>query len=123
MRTKIFKVGVMPTKEYQKYLIDVAMGRREIKKGAPKIWFNSIKCLAEALSENNIELLHMMAEVRPKSLKELAAISGRSPGNLTRTLKNLERYGIVSLEKTPGVRETRPVALATQFNIQHGAWG
>jgi predicted transcriptional regulator len=123
MRTKIFKVGVMPTREYQKYLIDVAMGRETIKKGAPKIWFNSIKCLAEALSENNIKLLHLMAETRPESIKELAEISGRSTGNLSRTLKNLEKYGIVELQKTSGVKATKPIALATQFNIQHGAWG
>jgi len=37
----------------------------------------------------------------PQSLKELEELTGRSPSNLSRTLKTMAHYGIVELEKKP----------------------
>lgn len=36
---------------------------------------------------------------QPSSLLELAAATGRTPGNLSRTLRTMERYGLVRLHK------------------------
>jgi predicted transcriptional regulator len=42
-------------------------------------------------------LLAQIADTHPESLHELAATTGRTPGNLSRTLKTMERYGLVRL--------------------------
>ena len=37
----------------------------------------------------------------PRSLVEFAERSGRAPSNLSRTLKTIERYGLVHFEQGP----------------------
>jgi predicted transcriptional regulator len=44
----------------------------------------------------------MIASAEPRSLTELAELSGRAKSNLSRTLRTMERYGLVTLEKTKG---------------------
>ena len=54
------------------------------------------------LSERNRELLSVIAETKPQSLSELAVATGRAKSNLSRTLKTMERYGLVRFEKGKG---------------------
>lgn len=54
---------------------------------------------AKLLSNRNRALLAQIAETHPESLHQLAASTGRTPGNLSRTLKTMERYGLVRLHK------------------------
>ena len=42
-------------------------------------------------------------------------MTGRSPGNLSRTLKTLSNYGFVELKRDS--RQVRPIAKATEFRI------
>ena len=51
------------------------------------------------LSNRNRALLAQTADTHPESLHELAASTGRTPGNLSRTLKMMERYGLVRVQK------------------------
>jgi len=51
------------------------------------------------LSAGNRELLRVIAEKAPNSLDELAQITGRAKSNLSRTLKTMEGYGIIRLER------------------------
>ena len=44
----------------------------------------------------------MIAETKPQSLTELAKTSGRAKSNLSRTLKTMERFGLVRFEKGNG---------------------
>ena len=60
---------------------------------------NGLK-MGEVLSDNNIRLLKLINEHHPESLGELARLSGRQTSNLSRTLKTMEKYGIVELKKT-----------------------
>ncbi len=53
------------------------------------------------LSNRNRALLTLIAETKPASLHELADRSGRTPGNLSRTLRTMERYGLVRLHRSP----------------------
>jgi predicted transcriptional regulator len=46
-------------------------------------------------------------KANPASLTELSVTSGRAKSNLSRTLKTMERYGIVYFEKGDG-REVAP---------------
>lgn len=75
----------------------------------------SMKSVAEVLSDRNRALLRAIAEMEPESLQELAELTGRKPGNLSRTLKTLSGYGFVELKRESG--RLRPVAKATEFMI------
>ena len=116
---RVLKIGIMPRNQFQKRAIDIAAGRYKPKRGEPKIWFSSIKSISEVLSDNNIRLLKIIDERHPETLTELAEISGRQTSNLSRTLKTMERYGIVELQKK--AKSIKPIAKATAFNIQYAA--
>ena len=116
---KTLKIGIMPREAFQQRVLEIAKGRYSPKRDEPKIWFSSIKSLGQVLSENNIRLLKIIEQQQPKTLTELSEMSGRKLSNLSRTLKTLERYGIISLVKTQTA--IRPIAKATSFNILYAA--
>lgn len=118
MRTKIFKVGIMAFKDYQKYTMAIACGKYKPKRNEPKVWFESIETMSQILSSKNIELLKLIKAQKPASIQELSKISGRKPSNLSRTLKTFQIHGIVDLIEEK--RRKKPVALATQFEVELG---
>jgi predicted transcriptional regulator len=63
------------------------------------VWFTSTESFAKVLSAGNRELLQVIAKEAPSSLDELARITGRAKSNLSRTLKTMEGYGLVRLER------------------------
>lgn len=81
----------------------------------PTVWFPSMATLAAVLSEDNRALLRLIRQAKPKTMTELAAMSGRHVSNLSRTLRMMEGYGLVALTKN--ARQTRPTALATEFLV------
>ena len=113
------KVGIMQRDKFQQRIIDIAAGRYKVTSDEPKIWFSSMKSLSEVLSDNNLALLKLISEKKPETLTMLAELSGRKISNLSRTLKTMERYGIVQLKKQN--RSVKPIAMATSFNIQYAA--
>lgn len=117
MRTKVIKVGIMAFEDFQKYTMAIACGKYKPKRGEPKIWFPSIETLSQVLSTKNMELLNLIDEQKPESIRELASISGRAPGNLSRTLKTFQRHGLVDL--VDNNRSKKPVALATSFEVEY----
>lgn len=111
----ILHIGVKPQSEIRARLIAIAKGDVKPTENEPKVWFPSIRSLAEVLSDQNRELLKLIAEKEPQSLKELAEISGRAPSNLSRSLKTMSHYGLVKLERHN--RGVKPVAVATEFHV------
>ncbi len=111
------KIGIMPRDQFQRRLVDIAAGKITPARNEPKIWFSSLKSLSQVLSENNVRLLKLMEEHNPESLSDLAQLSGRQPSNLSRTLKTLERYGLVELKRNE--KTLKPIAKATAFDIQY----
>ena len=83
----------------------------------PTVWFASWRQLAGVLSDENRALLRLMQEKQPRTVLELAELSGRAASNLSRTLRNLEGYGLVKLHRSPDTRAVRPEALATEFLV------
>lgn len=81
----------------------------------PSIWFPSLASLAAVLSDDNRRLLRLIHDRQPKSLTELAELSGRKVPNLSRTLRLMADYGLVSLQRN--VRDVQPTALATEFLV------
>ncbi len=114
----VMNVGIMSRENYRNRTISIAKGKYKPKKGEPKIWFESVKSLAQVLSNENQELLRLIIECKPKSLTELEKISNRKKSNLSRTLKTLENYGIVSLSKING--KVVPVVKASDFKVEFG---
>ncbi len=51
------------------------------------------------LSAGNRDLLRVIVEQAPGSLDELARIAGKAKSNLSRTLRTMEGYGLVRLER------------------------
>ena len=84
------------------------------------VWFDSWRQLAGVLSDENTELLRIMRDSNPRTVSELAELSGRAPSNLSRTLKNLEEHGLVRLHRSTESRAVRPEALSTQFLVLLG---
>ena len=111
-------IEIMSRKDYQKRTLSIVKGEYIPKKGEPKIWFESIKSLSQVLSNENQKLLELIIEHKPRSLTELVLLSDRKKSNLSRTLKTLERYGIVSLKKESG--KVIPSVHATDFNVKFG---
>lgn len=96
------KVGIASYEDYKQRTTAVARG--QIKPGAddPKVWFTSMESFAKVLSDRNRELLALIAATKPNSMNELAEKTGRAPSNLSRTLRTMERFGLVRFEKGAG---------------------
>jgi len=108
-------IGIMPQEKIRARILAIARGEYKPRKNEPKVWFPSMKSVAEVLSDNNRALLKMIADIQPESLSELADAAGRQPSNLSRTLKTMEHYGFVELKKEN--KSVRPIVKATEFEI------
>ena len=108
-------IGVMPQAQIRARMIAIAKGEYKPKSGEPKIWFTSMKSVAEVLSDENRALLKVIRETRPDSMAVLARSTGRQPSNLSRTLKTMSRYGLVELQREK--TQVRPVVKARAFQI------
>ncbi|MCC7599661.1 transcriptional regulator [Janthinobacterium sp. FW305-129] len=108
-------IGIMPQEKIRERVLAIARGIYKPEEDEPKVWFTSIKSLAEVLSDENRALLHVILETQPESISALAEITGRKPSNLSRTLKTMSNYGIVELKRERN--QVRPVATATEFRI------
>jgi predicted transcriptional regulator len=118
MRKKTIRIGIMPYQQFKKYTMAIARGQYKPKKSEPNIWFESIKSLAQVLSNENQQLLQLIIDEEPDSIKELAEAAGRKSNNVSRTLKTLKHYGIVDL--IPHRRTVKPVVLITDFKVEFG---
>ena len=108
MRSKVLRVAIAPRETIIRYTREIVAGRRRRSPDDPDVWFTSLESFAKVLSDRNCALLALIAERRPESIEALAAESGRAKSNLSRTLRTMERYGLVRLEKSRG-RKLRPV--------------
>ena len=108
----------MSKEEYRQRTIAIAKGEYVPKRGEPKVWFESLQSMAQVLSNENQELLKIIIERKPTSLKELEEMTGRKSSNLSRTLKLMARYGIVDLAKDK--KNITPVVKTTSFKVVFG---
>ncbi len=112
---KTIKIGILPQEEMRARVLAIARGDLKPRPGDPKVWFTSMRSLAEVLSDENRALLRTIRETQPVSIASLAETTGRKPGNLSRTLKTMAHYGIVEMRKEK--RLVRPIVTATEFRI------
>lgn len=90
-------VGIASYEDMKARTMAIARGELKPKKGAPTVWFTSVESFAKVLSQRNQALLDLIAKRKPESLTELEELSGRAKSNLSRTLRTMERYGLVEL--------------------------
>lgn len=112
---KTVKIGIMPQDKIRARVLAIARGEYKPKPNEPKIWFTSMRSLAEVLSDDNRALLKLIQKEKPKTVASLAEMTGRKPGNLSRTLNRMERYGLVDMQREK--KCVRPVAKYSDFSI------
>lgn len=96
------KVGIASREAIKNRTIAIAKGEVRPGENDPKIWFTSAESMARLLSADNQALLREIYQSKPRSLKELSEKTGRHASNLSRTLKTMTRYDLVTLEKQNG---------------------
>jgi DNA-binding transcriptional ArsR family regulator len=69
------------------------------------------------LISDNLPVLEAIGSRAPASIRELAAITGRSDSNLHRSLKKLQRAGLVAFRRGPN-RTRRPVLTARKVRLE-----
>ena len=111
-------VGIASYDEMKARSLAIASGKYSHKRDDPKVWFTSLESFAKVLSKRNVELLQIITEHQPVGYKELEALSGRKIPSLSRTLKTMERYGLVRLEKGPD-RKIIPHALYSDVELKY----
>lgn len=121
---KKVKIGIASYETQKQRVMAIARGEYKPKADEPKIWFTSIESLAQVLSTQNQELLKVIFETEPESISDLAELSGRKQGNLSRTLKTFERYGLVRMIQAGRMKAPRAVAGAfdVEFDVMPPAF-
>ncbi len=104
------KIGIASLADYKARTLAIAKGVYKPGMYEPKVWFQSMESFAKVLSDRNRALLATIASTHPRSVSELAERTGRAPSNVSRTLRTLERYGLVQFD--PGEGKARVPRLA-----------
>lgn len=112
---KIVRIGILPQIEIRQRTLAIARGELKPRPSDPRIWFTSMRSLSQVLSDENRALLEVIRTSKPASISALAKMTGRKQSNLSRTLKTMSHYGLVSLQRTNQV--VRPVVLGDRYQI------
>lgn len=118
MGMRVMKVGIISKEDDMERTLAIARGQYKPRRDEPKIWFESLKSMSQILSSENQALLRSILLHNPRSLSELEQITNRKKSNLSRTLKTLEKCGIVELKKIKG--KVQPKVKATDFRVEFG---
>jgi predicted transcriptional regulator len=97
-------------------MVAVARGERPAPPDAGRPSFNSVEALIRLLTPENRRLLALIKREEPESVAVLAAATGRSQPNVSRTLAKLEAAGLVVMKQAG--RKKRPVVVAKEIRIR-----
>jgi predicted transcriptional regulator len=92
------KHKIQNLRELEAEMRAVARGAKAPPKDAAAPSFNSVGALMRLLTPENRSLMAIIRDKKPKSIVELAKLTGRAPSNLTRTLAKLADAGLVKME-------------------------
>ena len=98
-QSRVLQVGIASRDEMRARTIAIVRGEHKRGPDEPRVWFTSFESLAQVLSRKNRLLLELIQSSKPASMSELAMLSGRAESNLSRTLRTMERYGLVRLTR------------------------
>ena len=111
----MMKVKIQSHADLRKEMKAVASGKQAAPKDAGGTSVESVETLLRLLTPKNRELLAIIRDRKPRSITELAEMTGRKPPNVTRTLGKLEAIGFVRM-KTVKHRKV-PTAAVRAFRI------
>lgn len=111
---KRFKIQDMNALERE--MRAVARGERPAAADAARPSFNSVAAVVRLLTRQNRQLLATIRDRKPRSVAELAQMTGRAQPNLTRTLAKLEAAGFITV-KAIGRRRV-PSAAVTKIVVE-----
>ena len=111
----MMKVKIQSHADLRKEMKAVASGKQAAPKDAGGTSVESVETLLRLLTPKNRELLAIIRDRKPRSIAELAEMTGRKPPNVTRTLGKLEAIGFVRM-KTVKHRKV-PTAAVRAFRI------
>lgn len=97
-------------------MISVARGEQPAPRDAAMPSFNSVEAVMRLLTPENRELLATIRDRKPRSIAELAEMSGRAQPNLTRTLAKLEAVGFVRMRLVE--RRKVPTAAVHRLRVE-----
>jgi len=97
-------------------MISVARGEQPAPRDAAVPSFNSVEAVMRLLTPENRELLATIRDRKPRSIAELAEMSGRAQPNLTRTLAKLEAVGFVRMRLVE--RRKVPTAAVHRLRVE-----
>jgi predicted transcriptional regulator len=80
---KAIVIGIMPQERIREWVFSITRGEYKPKPSDPKIWFTTMRSLAEVLSGENRGLLKVIQATKPHSISSLAELTGRKPSNLS----------------------------------------
>ncbi|ENP0824654.1 transcriptional regulator [Vibrio parahaemolyticus] len=109
------KIGILSEELARKRMIRIVEGKVTHEEPSPLFLFESLAALKQLLSNENVELLNLIAREKPNRLYELAEKSGRSIKDVTDTFEALSSKGFAYIETKGG--KSRPIALFTTFEI------
>ncbi len=75
--------------------------------------------LLAALSREALDLLGVRLRERPATIADLVTLTGRAQPNVSRSLQQLARLGLIRLEREG--REVRPVLIAREVRVDLAA--
>lgn len=97
-------------------MIAVARGERKPPRDAARPSFDSVEALVRLLTPANRRLLAAIRDRKPRSVADLAKLTGRAAPNVTRTLAKLEAVGLVRL--TAVGRRRSPRVLVRRITVE-----
>jgi predicted transcriptional regulator len=114
---KVLMIGVTSPEYVKRRALEIARGGKR-KPGEPKVWVSSLLSVAKVLSQKNMLLLEMIQAFQPQSMPELAKISGRTKGNLSRSLHRMKRLGLVDLKGQLDGMTKRPIVIHDRVRVE-----
>lgn len=112
---KGFKIRTM--RSLRDEMVAVARGTRAAPPDAAEPSFESIDVVVRLLTRENRHLLAMIRDRKPRSISELAQLTGRAQPNLTRTLAKLESIGLIRFEAAGGCKAPRVAVKKIEIEI------
>ncbi len=110
------KLKIQSLKSLREEMIAVAKGARTAPPDANVQSFSSLEAVARLLTNENRGLLSLIRDRKPRSVAELAELSGRSQPNLTRTLNKFVAVGFVAM-RAHG-RQKAPTAVIDTITVE-----
>ena len=81
MTMTTINVGIASQVAIRSRVLAIARGELRPKASDPKIWFSSMSSLMEVLNDDNLELLKVVRESKPRSISELSTRVERGRGS------------------------------------------